>query len=151
MPAPPYRIFFDTSVYIAALISPNGAAGELIRLAEAGIIQMVVSQRVIIESDQVLKNKFPGLIEDSRRLWKNLSPELVEEPTPLKSKIFTDKLPFADAFILSAAHKAEVLAFVTWNTRDFMKKGIKSLVTFPVVVPGECLKLFRNWISLFSD
>ncbi|VAX35746.1 hypothetical protein MNBD_UNCLBAC01-205 [hydrothermal vent metagenome] len=151
MPTPPYRIFFDTSVYIAALLSPEGAAGELIRLAESGVIQMVVSQRVIIESDQVLKNKFSNLIEDSRRLWKSLSPELIKEPTSLKSKFFIEILPLSDALILSAAHKAGVLAFVTWNTRDFMKKGVESLVMFPIVVPGDCLKLFRGWIIPFWD
>lgn len=151
MPSPPYRIFFDTSVYIAGLLSPKGAAGELMRLAESGIIQMVVSKRIIIESDQVLINKFPDLIEDSRRFWKSLSPELVKEPSPSKSKSFTENLPLADAFILSAAHKADVLAFVTWNTKDFMKKNIKSLVNFPIVVPGDCLELFRTWINPFFE
>ncbi|MBI4667770.1 MAG: hypothetical protein HY747_01080 [Elusimicrobia bacterium] len=35
---PRYRIFFYASVYIAALLSPQGAAGELVRLAESGSI-----------------------------------------------------------------------------------------------------------------
>ena len=69
---PQYRIFFDTSVYIAALLSPGGAAGELVRLAEAGVIRMIVSEEVIVEADRVLAGnrlvfRFPICI-DAR--WK---------------------------------------------------------------------------------
>ena len=80
MAIPQYRIFFDTSVYIAALLSPDGAAGELLRLAEAGVVRMVVSQAVIVEAGPVLAAKFPELIQESRRLWKHLNPEMVSDP-----------------------------------------------------------------------
>lgn len=144
-----YRIFFDTSVYVAALLSPGGAAGELVRLAEAGVIRMVVSQEVIIEADRVLAGKFPELIQESRRLWKHLNPEIAPEPTPRQIKPFLKKLSKGDALILCAADLAKVSAFVTWNTRDFMARGIPSLVDCPVVVPADCLILFRKWIDPF--
>jgi len=126
MAIPQYRIFFDTSVYIAALISPKGAAGELVRLVETGILRMVVSQEVIIEADRVLTAKFPELIQESRRLWTHLSPEI-------------------------APHLAKVSAFVTWNTRDFMEQHVLSLVDFPIVVPSDGLNLFRKWIEPFLE
>ncbi len=144
-----YRIFFDTSVYIAALLSSEGAAAELIRLAEAGVIRMVVSEEVIVESDRVLSAKFPQLIQESRKLWKNLSPEVVPNPTAHQVKLFIEKLPKGDASILCAAQLAKVSAFVTWNTRDFMNHQVTPLVDFPIVVPADCLKLFRNWIEPF--
>ncbi len=142
-----YRIFFDMSVYIAALLSSDGVAGELIRLAEAGVIRMVVSEEVIVESDRVLAVKFPELIQENRKLWKNLNPEMVSNPTTNQMKPFLQKLSKGDASILCAAHLAEVSVFVTWNTRDFMKSGLSSLVDFPIVVPSEGLKLFRQWIN----
>lgn len=145
------RVFFDTSVYIAALISPGGAAGELARLAEAGAIRMIISQEVIIESDRVLADKFPGLIQESRRLWKHLSPEMAPEPLPGQIKPFLQKLPRADAAILCSAHLANISAFVTWNTRDFMAHGVQSLVDFPIVIPAECLTFFRKWIDPFLE
>jgi predicted nucleic acid-binding protein len=148
---PRFRIFFDTSVYIAALLSPRGASGELIRLAEAGAVTMVVSQRVVVESDQVLSRKFPDLIEESRRLWKGLSPEVTSDPTDRQMAPFRARLRPGDAAILCSASLAQVSAFVTWNTRDFMRPGIESLVSFPIVVPPECLKRFRGWIEPFLD
>src|SRR3989338_6333347 len=148
---PQFRIFFDTSVYIAALLSPGGAAGELVRLAEAGIIRMVVSEEVIVEADRVLAGKFPELIQESRGLWKHLNPEMAPDPTESQIKPFLEKLSKGDASILCAAHLAKVSAFVTWNTRDFMTHDVSSLVDFPIVVPADCLVLFKKWIEPFLD
>ena len=147
MVASELRIFFDTSVYIAALLSPKGAGGELIRLAEARAIRMVVSEKVVVEADQVLARRFPELIEESRRLWKALTPEISPKPHPEVLAPFLKRLPPGDASILCSATLAQVSAFTTWNTRDFMKPGARNLVSFPIVVPGECLELFRRWIS----
>jgi len=151
MAIPQYRIFFDTSVYIAALLSPKGAAGELIRLVEAGVLRMVVSQEVIIEADRVLALKFPEFIQENRRLWKHLAPEIAPDPTINQVKLFLERLPKADATILCSAHLAKVSAFVTWNTRDFMGQHILALVDFPILVPADGLKLFRKWVEPFLE
>lgn len=151
MVAPSYRVFFDTSVYIAALLSPEGASGELLRLVEAGGLTMVVSEKVVVESDQVLGERFPGLIQESRKLWETLGPEIAPDPGPKTVAPFLKRLPASDAAILCSAQAAGVSAFVTWNTRDFMKPEIQTLVSFPIVVPGDCLKLFRKWIAPFLE
>ena len=136
-------------MYIAALLSPRGAAGELVRLAEAGVIRMVVSEEVIVETDRVLAVKFPELVQENRRLWKHLDPEMAPDPAAGQVRPFLEKLSKGDASILCAAYLAEVSAFVTWNTRDFMAHGVSSLVNFPIVVPSDCLMLFRKWIEPF--
>ena len=146
-----YRIFFDTSVYIAGLRSPNGAARGLLRLAEAQMIRMVVSEEVVMEVDRVTREKFPELVQESRKFWKDLGPEIAPNPRADQAKPFLQKLERGDALILCAAHLAKVSAFVTWNTRDFMVHGVASLVDFPIVVPADGLKLFRKWIEPFLD
>lgn len=149
MVAPHYRVFFDTSAYIAALLSPDGAGGALIRLAEAGAFTLVVSEKVVVETDAVLGKRFPDLIQENRRLWKSLGVEIAPGPSSQQIRPFLRKLHPNDAAILCSAHLARVSVFVTWNTRDFMKPGIASLVSFPIVVPADGLKLFRNWIEPF--
>ena len=151
MAVPQYRIFFDTSVYIAALLSADGASGELVRLVDAEAIRMVVSEEVITEADRVLAGKFPELIQESRRLWRHLGPEIASNPKGAAMKPFLEKLPSGDAAILCAAQVAKVSAFVTWNVRDFMAHGIQPLVDFPIVVPADGLKLFRKWVEPFLD
>ena len=137
MAAPRHRVFFDTSVYIAALLSSEGASGELIRLVESGAIRMVVSEEVVVEIDRVLSSKFPVRVQRSRELLKRLTPEVA--------------LDESDASILCSAHLAKVSMFVTWNTRDFMAHGVDALVDFPIVIPADALKLFRKWIEPFLD
>lgn len=149
MVIPQYRFFFDTSIYIAGLLSPKGAAGELMRLAEAGAIRIVNSQEVIIETDRVLSSRFPQLIQESRRFLKHIQPEMAANPSKEELKPFLQKLDKGDALILCAAKQAEVAAFVTWNMRDFMGREVQSLVDFPVIVPKEALVLFRKWIDPF--
>ena len=144
-----YRVFFDTSVYIAALLSSDGAAGELLRLAEAGVIRMIVSEEVIAEADRVLARKFPELVQENRKLWKHLKPVIAPHPSASQSKSFLEKLPRGDATILYAAKLSSPSVFVTWNTRDFLKHDVMALVDFPIVVPAECLKLFRKWLEPF--
>ena len=151
MAIPPYKVFFDTRAYMAGLISPKGAAGELLRLVEAGAILMVSSQEVIIGADRVVALKFPELIQENRKLWKCLSPEIAPTPTISQARPFLEKLPRADAIILCSAKLAQASAFITWNTRDFMGQDISSLVNFPIVVPADGLKLFRKWIEPFLD
>ncbi len=146
-----HRIFFDTSVYIAALLSPQGSSGELVRLAEAGAIRIVVSERVVVEADRVLARRFPDLIEGSHRLWRSISPEIAPAPSSRLLPAFSEKLQPGDASLLCSAQMVKVSAFVTWNTRDFMKPGVANLVSFPIVIPGECLKLFRKWIEPLLD
>jgi predicted nucleic acid-binding protein len=151
MAIPQYRVFFDTSVYIAALLSPEGAARELLRLVEVKAIQMVVAEEVIIETDRVIAGKFPELVLENRNLWKSLAPEITPNPTTDQVKPFLQKLARADATILCAAQQAKVAVFVTWNTRDFMASDVQSFVDFPIVIPAEGLKLFRKWIEPFLD
>ena len=151
MGIPQYRVFFDTSAYIAGLYSPEGAARELLKLAEAEAISIVVSEEVITEIDRVVTRKFPDLVQESRRIWKELKPEVVPNLSAADMKPFLEKLDKGDASILCAARLAKVSAFVTWNTRDFMAHGIDSLVDFPIVIPADALKLFRKWIEPFLD
>ncbi len=146
-----YRLFFDTSTCLAGLLSSSGAARELLRLAECGAVRMVVSEEVITEMDRVIAKKFPNLIQESRKLWKDLQPDVVPNPSVGKVRPFLEKLDLGDARILCAARESRPEAFVTWNTHDFMSQDVSALVDFPIVVPSRALELFRLWIEPFLD
>jgi predicted nucleic acid-binding protein len=122
-----------------------------LNLAESETVGMVVSEEVVTEIDRVTTRKFPDLVQESRRIWRELKPEVVLNPSLGDMKPFLEKLDEGDASILCAAQLAKVSAFVTWNTRDFMAHGVDTLVDFPIVVPADALKLFRKWIEPFLD
>ena len=112
---------------------------------------MVVSEDVIRETDSVLGRKFPDLIQDSRRFWRSLCPEMVSACGAKELARFSSLFPPGDAVILCAAFRGDVSAFVTWNTKDFMKPGVDQLLSVPIVIPSECLRLIREWCESCLD
>jgi predicted nucleic acid-binding protein len=142
-----WRVFLDTSALIAGIISPTGAAHEVLRLCEATIVEPVISRQVLAEADRNLSEKLPELVQDFRVLLRSLSPHLVQDPglkaVEQASKVINRK----DAPILAAALEAGVDYLVTWNTRHFHKKAVREYVQFKIVTPGEFLDDFRRSLS----
>src|SRR3989338_1676288 len=81
MEAKPWRVFLDTSALIAGLISQTGAAREVLRLCEAGVVEPMVSRQVLTEADRNLSEKLPALVADYRLFIRQMSPVLLEDPS----------------------------------------------------------------------
>jgi len=75
------RIFIDTSVIIAGLVSSTGASAAVLDLCESEILEMVVNKQVLVEADRNLENKFPYLVQEFRSFIKDTIPTLVADPT----------------------------------------------------------------------
>ena len=54
------RIFLDTSVIFAAVLSETGGARKLFRLGEVGVLQLIVGSNVLRECEQVVRRKAPA-------------------------------------------------------------------------------------------
>ena len=139
-----WRVFLDTSALIAGVISPTGAAREVLRLCEARLVDLVVSRQVLTEADRNLSAKLPEVLPDYRALLTQLAPQIVEDPAPEAVKEAARIIHHKDAPILAAAREAEVDYLVSWNTRHFHTGAVRAFVSFPVVTPGELLKDFRR-------
>jgi predicted nucleic acid-binding protein len=141
-----WRVFLDTSALIAGVVSSTGAAHEVLRLAEAGLIELVISRQVLIEADRNLSTKLPAVVPDYERLLKALKPSVVEDPAPEAVEEARLVIHHNDAPILAAAREANVDYLVSWNTKHFPTRSVKDFVTFPVVTPGELLTAFRRML-----
>ena len=139
-----WKVFLYTSALIAGVVSPTGAAREVLRLGEARVVDLVVSRQVITEADRNLSAKLPDVLPDYRALLIQLAPLIVEDPPPHVVKEATRVIHQKDAPILAAAREAEVDYLVSWNTRHFQTGAVRAFVRFPVVTPGEFLKDFRR-------
>jgi predicted nucleic acid-binding protein len=142
-----WTVFLDTSALIAGIISPTGAAHELLRLCEAKVIDLVVSRQVLVEADRNISEKLPGLLADFRDLLPRLSPRIVEDPPSEETLHAAEVINRKDASILAAARRAGIDYLVTWNTRHFQRKSVRAFVQFRIVTPGEFLEDFRRAIS----
>src|SRR5512136_2421328 len=62
------RVFLDTSVIIAAVLSPGGGGRMLFRLAATGFLKIVLGPSVIRETDEVVRRKVPASLPDLANL-----------------------------------------------------------------------------------
>jgi putative PIN family toxin of toxin-antitoxin system len=147
MEAKRWRVFLDTSALIAGLISQTGAAREVLRLCEAGVVETLVSTQVLTEADRNLSDKLPRLVADYRLLIQSIAPTLVDDPTREEVSQVAGLIHANDAPILAAAIAAEADYLVTWNTKHFHQPKVQRAVRFQIVTPGEFLLAFRNSLS----
>jgi len=141
-----WKVFLDTSALIAGILSPTGAAHEVLRLCEAGVVQPVLSRQVLVEADRNLSAKMPALLPEYRLFLKQLSPLVVEDPFPDAVEQAGGVIHHNDAPILAGAIESHVDFLITWNTRHFRRKSVQTYAPFPILTPGEFLEAFRRSI-----
>ena len=139
-----WTVFLDTRALIAGILSPTGAAHEVLRLCEAGVVQAAVSRQILVEADRNLSEKLPEVFPEYRAFIKQLVPTVIEDPTPEAVNRAGSVIHHKDAPILAAAMEAHVDYLITWNTRHFRKKAVRAYVHFPILTPGEFLEVFRQ-------
>jgi putative PIN family toxin of toxin-antitoxin system len=141
------RVFLDTSVWVAGIASEKGAAREILRLAEAGLLDVTISERVLVELDRVMNAKLPGLVREVRSFLAVVRPRAVDDPPERECRAYRNILEEGDASILAAAEREKVNYLVTWDRRDFLKGNLQKLVTCRIVDPGEFLREFREHLG----
>ena len=140
-----WRVFLDTNVLIAGLLSPAGPPAAILDLGEAEEIVLVVSRQVLVEADRVVGKKFPALLERYRLFIKNLRPLLVEDPPRQAVREAERVIHHDDAPILAAAKQAKVEYLVTGNTRHFASEKVRTFLPIPLLTPAEFLAAFRTF------
>lgn len=145
-----WKVFLDTSALIAGIVSTIGAAREVLRLCEAGVVEPLVSRQVLTEADRNLSEKLPVLVQDYRSFIQRMSPTLVDEPSKKAVGEAAQVIHHKDAPILAAAISGEADYLITWNTKHFHKPSVMTTVRFKIMTPGEFLKEFRRFLTLSS-
>jgi predicted nucleic acid-binding protein len=141
-----WRVFIDTSALAAGIASSKGAAREVLRMAEAGIIELLVSEQVVVELDRVFAAKFGHLADEHRRYLSRLAPEMVEDPSLAEVRRLAAVIDPGDAGILAAAAQAKADWLLTWDKKHFLNSRVKTAVSCRVADPGEFLAAFRVWL-----
>jgi len=143
-PTPKLKVFVDTNVLISGLASSTGASGAVLDLCEAEVIQMVISQQVIVEADRNVLAKVPRLVNLFRKFIRDLKPLLIDDPRPSEVKEALAIVGQKDASILAAAVKGKVDFLVTLDKKHFLSSGARKGAKVAVVTPSEFLKIFEN-------
>ena len=143
------RIFFDTSALFAGIWSSRGGARELLKLGEAGAVQLVVSRMVLAELERALARKAPELLPRIALLLDvagiGVLGEAAVDQVEALSKLTEHE---ADAAVVAAAIAASAELFVTLDRQHFLdNEKLKQKVPFPIVTPGQGLRRVRQRLA----
>jgi putative PIN family toxin of toxin-antitoxin system len=131
------RVFFDSSVIIAGLASPNGASSVLLGLSEMGLIIPVISEKVVMEVIRNIEKKLPNYVTHFYRLFK-VMPFILVEPTEKNIKVAGKIINEKDSVILAAAMSSEIDYLVSLD-KHFLSIQCKTL-SFKVCTPSKVVR-----------
>lgn len=139
------RVFLDTSVLFAAVLSETGGARFILSLGEAQLVQVHIGPQVLREADGVLERKAPESKARFALLLDRARVRVVPEPSAealAQASAVTVTTP--DARVLAEALTARVNYFVTLDREHFVDNPRTGKLPFLVGTPGDFLAWFRD-------
>ena len=139
------RIFLDTSVIFAAVLSETGGARKLFRLGEAGALKLIVGSNVLRECEQVIRRKaqkslptLAYLLELGRGEIISLSQyEYIEQARAIVAYE-------PDEYVLAEAIGAEPDWFITHDKAHFLKSKPDPGLSMRIGTPGDLIDALRE-------
>ncbi len=140
------RVFVDANVLIAGADSRAGASNAVMKLAEIGLIQIVVSRQVLDEAERNLRKKLPRALPNFAAQLAQLRLEIVPDPPSEAVEVCQTYIEATDAPILAAAVIAAPDRFITLNTRDFTA-GVAVQGGLVIQTPGQFIHTIRSLVD----
>jgi len=134
-------VFLDSNVLFSIAYSGEKSTSYILfKLQERGLISVSISNLVVLETVNNLKDKKPVKLD--------LLKELIDRTTVLNDVIVDlpalSSLPAADRLILSTAVAHDIKYFLTGNTRDFINLYGKIVGNTVVLKPRDFLYKIQN-------
>ena len=147
------RVFLDTSVVFAAVLSPGGGARRLFHLAEAGLLTLIVGPNVLRECDEVVRRKAPSSLPGLAQL---LAAGRVQTCPPPSDKQVADARSYVeykpDAHVLAEAISAGADWLVTHDKAHFLKVSAETQLPFKIGTPGDLIRsVVDNHLAVYGN
>lgn len=141
MTNPSKKIFLDTSVIFAAVLSESGGARKLLQLGEAGVIQLMIGPNVLRECEEVVKRKCPDSLPRLAYLIELAGTEVTSKPSDEEIKTAKSIVSYEpDASVLAEAIGADPDWFITHDKQHFLKKRVSFNLSFKLGTPGDLIQ-----------
>jgi predicted nucleic acid-binding protein len=140
-----HRIFLDTSVIFAAVLSETGGARKLFRLGEAGVLQLIVGSNVLRECEDVVRRKVPASLPTLAYLLELGMVEIATQSLDAFIEQATAIVAYKpDTYVLAEAISAEPDWFVTHDKAHFLRANPDSNLAFRIGTPGDLIQSLEN-------
>ena len=143
--SPRPRIFLDTSALFAGIWSDEGGARMLLRLGEAGAVELLISPQVLVELQAALARKAPDTLPLAAVLLDRAAGTVVPSPDEDHLQLAGALISHpGDAAIVAAAWQAASDFLVTLNQQHFLENSsLIAGVPFVIGTPGDALAWIR--------
>ena len=140
-----HRVFLDTSVIFAAVLSKTGGARVLFRLGEAGILQLITGSNVLRECEQVVRRKAPASLTTLAYLLELGSVEIAtRSPDEFIEEAKAIVAYEPDAYVLAEAMGAEPDWFITHDKAHFLNANTDPNLGFRIGTPGDLIQSLED-------
>ena len=139
------KVFLDTSVLFAAVLSSTGGARKLFLLGEAELLELLVGPNVLREADEVVRRKAPKSLPLLAQLLEIGKVQTVSAPTSKQIESARRMVAYVpDARVLAEAIRAKADWFVTHDREHFLKAKATIHLPLEVGTPGDLLQKFKD-------
>jgi predicted nucleic acid-binding protein len=139
------KVFLDTSVIIAAVLSPTGGARQVFYLGEAGVLDLLIGPNVLREADAVVRSKAPGSLPLLAQLLAAGRVETSSQPTREQIEHARELVLYRpDAHVLAEATAARPDWFITHDKEHFLNLGSDINVSFKIGTPGDLILAIKE-------
>jgi predicted nucleic acid-binding protein len=147
------KLFLDTIALFAGIWSPEGGGRLLLRLGEAGAIEILIGAQVLAELDGALRKKAPNVLPLAAALIDRTRAAVVAQPDDGHLRLASSLVAHpADARVLAAAWQAGAEFFVTLDRRHFLRKpDLADRIPFPIGTPGDAVAWIRSYLRRLTE
>jgi predicted nucleic acid-binding protein len=146
------RVFLDTSVLFAAVLSETGGSCLILKLGEAGAVRLFVGPRVLQEADGVLMRKAPQQKAFFALLLDRANVVVGPAPDAASLERASDVIEYApDAHVLAEAIAARSDYFVSLDQKHLVGNPRAAVLSFPIGTPGDFLAWFRQHVQAKAE
>jgi predicted nucleic acid-binding protein len=139
------RVFLDASALFAGVFSAVGGARMILKLAEEGIVDLLISSQVLAEAEGALRRKAPESLAYLALLLDLARVQVSSNPPLTQVRLWAAEIAYLpDAAILAAAIAAKADYLVTLDRQHFLEnEPLKARVPLRIGTPGDCLAWLR--------
>lgn len=142
------RVFLDTSVLFAAVLSETGGSRLILKLGETSALRLFVGPRVLQEAEGILARKAPqhkgrfALLLDRANIVVGSSPD---KGALEQASAIVEYAP--DARVLAEAIAVGSDYFVSLDRKHLVDNPRAAVSPFPIGTPGDFLAWFRERVQ----